>query len=165
MSDDQSNSAGGLSIRPAQAADIEAVVRLDEKNTGLAKGDYWQDAFERYARRADRFFLIADSGGTVQGFILGEIRAWEFGSPPCGWVFAVGVEPGTREKRIGTRLLDAICDKFRDAGMEKVRTMLAVDDNLNMSFFRAQGMRGGPFLQLEKDLSAAGPESGGEGAA
>ena len=30
--------------------------------------------------------------------------------------------------------------------------MLAVDDNLNMSFFRSQGMRGGPFIQLEKRL-------------
>lgn len=150
----------GLSVRAAESTDIDAVIRLDEKNTGLAKAEYWRDVYDRYTGRKERYFLVAEQGGTVLGFILGEIRAWEFGSPPCGWVFAVGVEPDTRLKGTGTRLLDAICRRFGDAGMEKVRTMLAVDDNLNMSFFRSQGMRGGPFLQLERDLAPPKTTSG-----
>ena len=49
-------------------------------------------------------------------------------------------------------MFDAICSRFRDTGVDTVRTMLAVDDNLNLSFFRSQGMMGGPFIQLEKHL-------------
>jgi hypothetical protein len=30
--------------------------------------------------------------------------------------------------------------------------MIAREDQLNMSFFRAQGMMGGPFIELEKPL-------------
>jgi hypothetical protein len=36
--------------------------------------------------------------------------------------------------------------------MNKVRTMLARDANLVMSFFRSQGMMAGPFVELEMDL-------------
>lgn len=140
-------------IRPATAEDVAAVIALDETNTGAAKPEYWRDLFERHARRRkNRFFLIAESERGFLGFIIGEIRAWEFGSPPCGWVFALGVRPEARLHNVGTQLFDAICHCFRGAGVEKLRTMLARDDNLNMSFFRSQGMMAGPFIQLEKDL-------------
>jgi GNAT superfamily N-acetyltransferase len=88
----------------------------------------------------------------VRGFIIGEVRAWEFGSPPCGWIFALGVDPDCRLQGIGTQLFNAICQCFREAGVDTVRTMLAVDDRLNLSFFRSQGLMGGPFIQLELPL-------------
>ncbi len=145
-------SGDGLVIRPAVTGDMAAVIRLDELNTGLRKPDYWRDRFKRYGSRDDRFFLVAGTQGVVQGFIVGEVRAWEFGSPPCGWVFALGVDPEYRLGGVGTMLFAAICDCMRATGVGKVRTMLAVDDHLNLSFFRSQGMRGGPFIQLEKPL-------------
>ncbi len=145
---------GGVAvvIRPAGVGDITAAIRLDELNTGLAKPAYWHDMFERYDGRDDRFFLIAAADGAVRGFILGEVRAWEFGSPPCGWIFAIGVDPELRLQRIGSLLFGAMCECLRKAGVDKVRTMLAVDDTLNLSFFRSQGLMGGPYLQLEMPL-------------
>lgn len=148
-------------IRPAARDDVPAVAALDERNTGLAKPDYWADRFARYGAREGRFFLVADDGeggpdGRVVGFILGEVRAWEFGSPPCGWIFALGVDPGCRLQGIGTRLFEAISDRFREVGVDTLRTMLAVDDHLNLSFFRSLGLRGGPFIQLEKRLGGGG---------
>ncbi len=139
-------------IRPAVSDDVAAAVRLDELNTGLAKPTYWHDMFRRYGARDGRFFLVAESDGAVCGFILGEVRAWEFGSPPCGWIFAIGVDPNRRLQKIGTRLFEAMCACFREAGVDKARTMLAVDDTLNLSFFRSQGLMGGPFIQLEMPL-------------
>jgi ribosomal protein S18 acetylase RimI-like enzyme len=143
---------GGFTIRAATSADIPAVMRLDEINTGLAKPEYWGATFARYHGRSDRFFLVAVEGGRLDGFIVGEIRAWEFGSPPCGWIIALGVEPGVRLQKVGSQLFEAMCALLRDCGVDKVRTMLARDDDLNMAFFRSQGMWGGPFLQLEKPL-------------
>ena len=87
------------------------------------------------------------------GFILGEQRAWEFGSPPCGWVFAIGVAPDRRLGGVGTKLFEAICGRMGAAGVKSIRTMLARDDALNMAFFRSQGMKGGSFIQLEMSLS------------
>ena len=86
------------------------------------------------------------------GFIIGEIRDWEFGSPPCGWVFAIDVDPSARLAGVGTRLLQAISANFRQAGVDKLRTLLAIDNTLILSFFRSQGMMAGPLISLEMDL-------------
>lgn len=148
------DAGASLRIRAAVAADVPPVIALDEEVTGLAKPDYWRDMFERYgARRHDeRFFLVAERQGRIEGFVIGEIRAWEFGSPPCGWIFAIQVRPKGRQKGVGTRLFDAICDRFRDAGAVNVRTMLARDNTTILSFFRSQGMMAGPFIELETTL-------------
>lgn len=146
-------SPAGLRIRPAQPDDLPTVIAMDAETTGLAKPEYWGDLFERYVHRGrDRYFLMAEIDGGPIGFIIGEIRAWEFGSPPAGWVFALNVKPGLRQAGIGSILFEAICAGFRKAGITLVRTMLARDDLLVMSFFRGQGMMAGPFIQLEKDI-------------
>ncbi|MFI5022935.1 MAG: GNAT family N-acetyltransferase [Alphaproteobacteria bacterium] len=144
----------GPHIRPAAPEDVRSIIALDEDVTGLAKPRYWQDLYERYGstRRAGRFFLVAEGEGRIEGFIIGEVRAWEFGSPPCGWIFAIQVRPKGRLKGTGTRLFAAMCDCFRRAGVEKVRTMLARDNALILSFFRSQGMMAGPFIELEMSL-------------
>ena len=46
----------------------------------------------------------------------------------------------------------AICERFRKAGVSKVRTLLSRDNTLILSFFRSQGMMIGPFIPHEMDL-------------
>lgn len=146
--------AGTFIIRGAKSDDLDAVTGIDARITDLNKPEYWADMFERYGNRENRFFLIAeDKGSNVIGFIIGEVRAWEFGSQPSGWVFAIGVDPETRLNKIGSTLFQAMCECLHNAGVDTVRTMLARDDELNMTFFRSQGMMGGPFIQLEMPLS------------
>jgi ribosomal protein S18 acetylase RimI-like enzyme len=140
-------------------ADIVHVTALDARVTGLAKPDYWQDVFGRYGKRrlGERMFLVAEARdgegpAPILGFIIGEVRAWEFGSAPCGWVFALSVEPVARQRGIGHALLEALADEFRKARVTKMRTMVARDNQLHLLFFRSSGMMAGPYLQLEKDL-------------
>jgi ribosomal protein S18 acetylase RimI-like enzyme len=151
-------------IRPVAPADLAAVIEIDRLNTGVAKPDYWRDLFEHYGQSPrPRFFLVAESDGDIIGFIIGEVRTWEFGSEPCGWVFAIGVRQDARLHHVGTHLLDALDERLRQSGVSKVRTMLRRDNHLLMSFFRSQGMMAGPFLQLEKDLDEPGvPPSGAQ---
>ena len=142
-----------IRVRPLMPRDHRAVVALDAANTGMAKPHYWKELFADYGRRrSSRFFLVAEHAGRLVGFVVGEIRAWEFGSVPCGWVLAIEVDPDTRLRRVGTMLIEAIVARFKSAGVRKLRTMLARDDLLNLRFFRSQGMMAGPFIQLEKDL-------------
>lgn len=149
-------SASPFTIRPAQQGDIPAVSALDAVITSLAKEPHWQILFEHSrAHPAGHFFLVATSPGKtgrLLGFIVGEIRAWEFGSEPCGWVYALGVAPGARGIGVGKVLLDAIASEFRRLGMSKMRTMVAKQSALPMMFFRAEGMMAGPYIQLERNL-------------
>jgi len=146
---------GDLSIRPVRRGDLDAVIAIDTQVTGLEKRDYWRSVYRRYGESAttpSAQFLVAEARGEVVGFIIGEVRDWEFGAPPCGWVFAIDVRPDARLAGIGTRLLESICAGFRRAGVRKVRTMLASDNTLILSFFRSQGMMAGRFLPLELEL-------------
>jgi ribosomal protein S18 acetylase RimI-like enzyme len=146
-----------LQVRRARADDIEPVIALDARITGLAKADYWRDVFERYGQRRleERFFFVAGpdrQAETILGYVVGEIRVWEFGSTPCGWVFALSVDPDARLQHIGERLFEAISEEFRRAGVDKLRTMVARDNPLHMTFFRSEGMMAGPYIQLEKSI-------------
>ena len=146
-------------VRRVQLADIPQVIALDTRVTKLPKAEYWSDVFRRYGKKRlhERFFLVAENRkdrpvSSLVGFIVGEIRAWEFGSTPCGWVFALSVEPEARLQGIGSALLDAISGEFKKAGVGKMRTMVAMDGQLPLLFFRSEGMMAGPYIQLEKDL-------------
>jgi ribosomal protein S18 acetylase RimI-like enzyme len=147
-------SADPVSIRRVRYGDLEQIIAIDASVTGLEKRHYWKSVYRRYgaAGPAERQFLVAATTGRVVGFVIGEVRDWEFGSPPCGWVFAIDVEPSSRLVGIGARLLDTICASFRRAGVRTVRTMLSRDNKLILSFFRSQGMMAGPFIPLEMDL-------------
>ena len=144
-----------FAVRPVEVRDLDAIIALDAAVTGLAKPDYWYELFHRYGTRGrqQRFFLVGDAAGEIQGFVIGEVRDWEFGSPPCGWVFGINVRPNARLGGIGARLLESIVAAFRRAGVTKVRTLLDRDNNLVLSFFRSQGMTAAPFIPLELDLA------------
>jgi ribosomal protein S18 acetylase RimI-like enzyme len=138
-----------ISIRPAQTSDLPAISALDSRITGSTKPDYWQEMLG-----PDRHFLVAETEGAVlAGFIAGEIRAWEFGQPAAGWVFAIQIEPGLRLHGVGSQLFEALVLRFKAKGVSRVRTLVDRKDHLILSFFRAQGMVAGPSLQLDMDVS------------
>jgi len=141
-------------VRAVQAADIGQIIAIDAEVTGLEKTDYWYEVYRRYgtSQTRQRTFLVAESQGTVQGFVIGDVRDWEFGSPPCGWVFGISVRPGARLGGVGTRLLEAVCESFRHAGVTRVRTLVSRDNTLVLSFFRSQGMTAASAIILEKGL-------------
>jgi ribosomal protein S18 acetylase RimI-like enzyme len=143
-----------ITIRYAVSSDLDAVISLDQLDPSEAKSAYWRSIFDHYVLRdkKDRHFLVAESDNNVVGFIIGEVRAWEFGSPPSGWVFALSVSPDVREMSIGKRMFDEISELLKQAGVSTVRTMVDLDNKLTLSFFRGMGLRTGRYIELEKQL-------------
>ena len=141
-----------LVISRITPSDLDAVIEIDYQITGTLRPQLWTDLLA--ARTADDkpTFLVARINAQVVGFVVGEVRRWEFGSPPCGWLFTIGVRPDYRLSKTGTQLLEALIDRFRRQGVTTCRTMLHIDDHLLMSFFRSQGLTAGPFVELEKRL-------------
>jgi ribosomal protein S18 acetylase RimI-like enzyme len=141
-------------IRNAKPNDLDWVVALDEQGQKESKQAYWLGIFDHYVKsgRADRICLVAELGNSVVGFIVGEVRAWEFGSPPCGWVFALSVSHSVREMGIGQRMFDEICARLKQVGVTTVRTMVDMDSKLTLSFFRSVGMCTGHYVELEKQI-------------
>ncbi len=142
-----------ISIRNAVPGDMDIVIALDVGQKE-EKQAYWQGIFDHYVKRGrkDRIFLVAEVDAAVVGFIVGEVRAWEFGSPPCGWVFALSVSPRFREMGIGKRMFDEICACLKKIGVATVRTMVDREDRLILSYFRGMGFRSGRYIELEKQI-------------
>ena len=143
-----------LVVRDLCQEDVAGVVRIDALHTGRSKRRYWEGAFGRFLEPAPglRIGLGAEIAGRLVGYLLGEVRAFEFGSEECGWIFAIGVDPAALHHGIGTALLAEACRRFRSARVPCVRTMVRRNDVPVLAFFRGNGFRGGPFVQLELDL-------------
>ncbi len=140
-------------IRKAIETDLPAIMTFDERSNKDLNPHYWQEMFNRYGDDHDKqLFLVCENGAEIVGFIIGEVRDWEFGSSPCGWVFALGVRPDVRLGGVATQLYTVMCEFFSQAGVDKVRTMVARQNNDFHSFYRSEGMMAGPYIQLEKDL-------------
>ena len=145
----------GARVRDLQRDDLADVVRIDAEHSGVHKPDYWAGVFRDFLEvetAGPRVGLAAVEGSRMIGYLLGEVRAFEFGSEACGWVFGIGVEPRHLRHRVASSLLAECCRRFRDAGIGRVRTMVRRNDVPVLSFFRANGFVAGTFAQLELDL-------------
>ena len=147
--------AQAVTVRGLRADDLTGVVGIDAQHTGRGKPEYWERVFRAclHPRRgAIRVGLAAESRGRLVGYLIGEVRAFEFGSEPCGWIFAVGVDRANLRHGVASRLLDEACSRFRKAGLARVRTMVKRTDVPVHAFFRAAGFVAGSFVQLETSL-------------
>jgi len=144
-----------VQVRDLRPGDLGDVARIDSQHTGLMGGEYWERTFSRFVGgdRADTSVgLAATENGEVVGYLLGENRAFEFGSDPCGWVFAIGVESRHLRAHIASRLLTEASRRFRAAGITTMRTMVRRNDVPLQAFFRSAGFVGGSFVQLETGI-------------
>lgn len=147
-------------VRRLAPADLPRVVEIDALHRGRAVPDYWQrvrDEFLARDRNRLRIALGAEVEGELVGYLLGEVRAFEFGAETCGWVFAVGVDPNAMRHGVASQLLGEACRRFRAAGIAQVRTMVRRSDVPVLSFFRAHGFVAGEFTQLEVTLPEDAP--------
>jgi ribosomal protein S18 acetylase RimI-like enzyme len=148
----------GVRVRPARSGDETEVAILDARLTGRRKPATWREIFAAFSDPGagpGRVALVAEGPAGLAGYLFGAVRAVEFGSEPCGWIFAVAVDPAEERAGVGTALLEEACLRFREAGVARVRTMVRRNDVPVLSFFRARGFVGGPFVQLERPLEVA----------
>lgn len=148
----------GVSIRGIREGDAGPIARIDARHTGIERLDWWEDVVSRHADGArhpgrERVGLVAVYGpeNEVVGYVLGQVRAFEFGSEPCGWIFAVGVDPRFLHHGVGSQLFQEARRRFAAIGVTLLRTMVRREDIPVLTFFRNQGFMAGPYVELELD--------------
>ena len=141
-------------FRPLTELDIESVTRIDERVTGQYRPDVWEQRIGYYIRRDPDSSQVAELGGSVVGFMLGEVRGGEFGmEEPTGWLEFFGVDPAARERGIGRGLTDALLAGFKKRGAHVARTMVRTQDADIARFVAAMGFTPAPVSALEKRLA------------
>ncbi len=142
-----------VQIRILDTVDIGAVTDLDETITGRYRPDEWERRIAYYLRRDPDAVLVAEIDGEVAGFMLGEVRAGEFGrEEPTGWIEVLGVDPERRGAAIGRQLAEALFEHFRTRGATTVRTL--VDETMGdiAGFFGSLGFEPAPLKPFVKTL-------------
>ncbi len=145
-----------VAIRAGEPGDLAAIVAIDAEIRGAERPEFWQERLTPYLRddEDDHIGLVADAGGEIAGFVLGEVRGEEFELPPSGWVVTIGVRPAYRGQHVGQQLVQTVVEHLEGRGITAVRTMVGWDNADLLSFFGSLGFDCGPQLPLEKRLGA-----------
>jgi len=145
---------GDIKLRPITELDFEAVTAIDEKITGTYRPKDWEGRVAYYIRRDPELSLVAEMDGQVVGFMLGEVKAGEFGlEEKSGWIEVMGVDPKYQGHRVGARLMEGLLGNFRDRGAKAVRTLINEETQADLGkFFQASGFESTPIRTLERPL-------------
>ncbi|HVL48774.1 MAG TPA: GNAT family N-acetyltransferase [Candidatus Thermoplasmatota archaeon] len=135
-------------IRALRYEDVKAIAAIDEANTKHAAERKDMDLWRLIGESTTSFGAEAD--GKLVGFILADVRPWEFGArDPVGWIIAVGVDPAFKGHKLGRRMAERVIEEFRRLGVEHMSTLVEPGSEL-VRYFDSLGFKPGPRLVLER---------------
>jgi ribosomal protein S18 acetylase RimI-like enzyme len=140
-----------VTVRRMNTQDTESVLAINEKITGRPHEAQYESRIIDALTRNPLGCLVAETEGVVVGFILGELRGWEFAIPKSGWIEIVGVDPDFHGKGIARALIEKLDLYFRNQNVERVMTMINWNEGGLVGFFRALGFERSEFILLEKE--------------
>lgn len=148
----------GSRIRPLDELDLGAIVKIDERISGKYRPEVWEKRVMYYLRRDPDASQVAEEGGQVVGFMLGEVRTGEFGlEEPGGWVDRFGIHPDHRGKDLGKKLFEAMRAHFVAQGAASIRTLVDRNDRNVGGFLAALGFVPAALEALEVPLTPQAP--------
>ncbi len=154
--------SAGVKIRPLSLDNIKDIVRIEKRIEGKLgiineeRMGYLKEATRYNIERSDPMMSLgAELDENIVGFIIGEIRIWEFGiGEKTGWIRILGVDPDFQRRGIGRKLGEALLEHFERRGIKRVRTMAEWYTGDLISFFKSLGFNMLNMIPLEKELNS-----------
>jgi len=135
-----------ISCRSLQSSDLDTLVRIDQKVTGLDRRSYYERKVkEALDESGIRVSLVAELNGVVVGFIMARVDYGEFDRTESVAVLdTIGVDPGFVHHHVGAALLAQLLGNLATLRLEKIRTEIDAERFelssflMNNSFYPAQ---------------------------
>ena len=145
-----------IEVRNLEKRDLSAIVSMEERQTGIARPDYWDKRIEiSEAIRPHWASLIAEVDNRVVGFVLGRAGEYDFGLPgTIACIEIIGVDPAYRHHGIAQELARQFAESAEDHGIKTIFTLVASDRPEMQQFFTQVGFVQGKMLHYQKELSA-----------
>ena len=143
-----------ITIRPMEERDIPRAVEIESAIMGPRKSTTLRGSLTAYLSKGERnACLVAEADGKVVGFLVGDIRGWDFGEDQeVGWIRIVGIDPAHQGHGVGKALGEALMKYFETRGVTTVRTTVEWDAADLIAYFRTLGFERSGFVGLEKHL-------------
>ena len=147
--------AKSVYIRNLDKNDLNAIVTIEERVTGVARRGYWEKRIEiSEAIRPHWASLVAEFDNRVVGFLLGRAGELEFGLPgTVAWIEIIGVDPAYRKRGVARALLEQFTASAEDHGVKTIFTLVGRDQPEIKSFFNRLGFAQGEMLHFQKQTS------------
>ncbi|UCC90149.1 MAG: GNAT family N-acetyltransferase [Dehalococcoidia bacterium] len=148
---DQQIRAMGKAITYASIT-TEDIFAIDKDMRRLAQPTSYVNFVTRDMAARVELGLVAEVRGRVRGFILGRTVPVGETAPEVGVISVLGVHPDYWRKGIATKLVTALCDKFRAKGIETVRMRIERRDKDLTGFFEHMGFKAEHLIDYTKSL-------------
>lgn len=139
-----------IRIRRMRDGDVEAAAEITTAITRRRVSAQWRAMVGRLVELHCEECLVAESGGEVIGFILGEFRESGFGAERSGWIEVLGVHPKHMGRGVGNRLGRSLLRIFEKKGATSVFTAVRWDSGDLLAFFRSIGFDRSRYIILER---------------
>ena len=149
-----------VTIRFLGMDDLEDILRIQEKIVGEPQSDHadklasLKDTTVYHLQQGDPLMhLGAEIDKKLVGFVIGEVRRWEFGrSEMTGWILILGVDPEYQGMGVGRKLGSTLLEHFRKKNVRKIQTLVEWHDGDLISYFKSLGFALLQMLPLEKEI-------------
>ena len=137
-------------VRKLAKNDVDDLLRIEEALGGEVSDDLRNSIIEYLGSSNSLTNLGAELDGRLIGFIIGELKLWEFGEKrPVGWIKELGVDPEFQGRGVGVALGRELLQYFSSRGVGIVKTLVEWDSGDVISYFRTLGFKKGSQIVLE----------------
>ncbi|MCC7181105.1 MAG: GNAT family N-acetyltransferase [Acidobacteria bacterium] len=143
-------------VRNLRPSDLEAVIRLDAKNVGRRRDEFFKLKLKQaLSDTGITVSLAAELQGIFVGFLLARVFYGEFGvTERVAVLDVIDVHPDFRGHHVAASLLAQLRTNLLGLGITTLRTEAGWDSHDLLAFFRHEGFVMAQRLCLDLDLKA-----------
>jgi len=142
-------------VRTLALSDLDAVARIDARLTGRDRREYIREKLdEALIDAAIHVSLIAEKEGTTAGFLMATADHGDFGrTEPVAVIDTIGVDPNLAHRGVGHALLSQLFLNLRALRIERVETVVGMNNVDLLGLLSAVGFRPSERLAFVKPLA------------
>jgi len=143
---------GRVVIRPMEPEDIDAVLTIDRKISGVQRAITYTDLITGELGGVIDLSFVAEINGQVVGIILARLAYVGDPVTEVGLVQILGVDPDYQRQGIATKLVSAMLERCKSKGIKTVRVSVNERDSQLRGLFQRIGFRRGQLIDYSKTL-------------